>query len=180
MRIPRAAAVAVALTVVLLVACGSSPTPRPGVDGFAQDADFSLSIHADRASYRTTDPIVVTAELAFLGLAPDVKVYGDTGLVGFGVKQLDGHLEMGPASDLVCAEKDIGRLTPVHVPFQKSGGFSADQPDGPFWQAYFADPVLHLPAGTWRITAVTGLMTGKDCSPPNHNLTAGVTIQILP
>lgn len=178
MRIPGA--VAVALTVVLLAACGSSPTPRPGVDGFAQDAEFTLSIHTDKATYRTTDPIVVAADLAFIGLAAEVTVFGDQGLVGFGVKQLDGHLEMGPASRLMCAQQKIGRLTPAHVPFQKSGGFSVDEPDGPFWQAYFADPLLHLPAGTWRISASTGLMTGKDCSPPTHDLTAGVTIQVLP
>lgn len=180
MKFPGAVTFAVALTVALMAACGSSPTPRLGVDGSAQDAEFSLSLHADKATYRTTDPIVVSADLAFLGLAPDIAVFGDTGLVAFAVKQLDGNLEMGPASDLMCAQQKIGRLTPLHVPFQKSGGFSGEDPDAPFWRAYFADPVLHLPAGTWQISAVANMSEGAGCTPPDHDLTASVTIQVLP
>ena len=166
--------------VVLLAGCGSAPTARPGLDGSAQDAEFGLRIHADRASYRTTDPIVVDAELSFLGLAPDVTVFGDTRIVGFSVTQLDGHLRTEPMSDLMCVEQKIGRLTPLHVPFQKSGGFTGEDPDAPFWRAYFADPVLHLPTGTWRISAIADFQTGERCNPPDHSLTAGVTIQVVP
>ena len=179
MRILRAV-VAASLVVATLAACTSSPTPRPGVDGSAKDAAFGLRIHADRATYRSTDPIVVEAELSFLGLAPDITVFGATGLVGFGVRQTDGHLRMEPAGDLVCAEQKVGRLTPLHVRFAKSGGFSGEDPDAAFWQAYFADPVLHLPAGTWQLSAVADFQTGDRCTPPDHSLTATVTVQVLP
>jgi hypothetical protein len=167
--------------VVLLTACGSAPTPPPGLDGSAQDAAFSLVIHADKASYRTTDPIVVSAELAFVGLAPDITVFAIfPRVVAFRVVQLDGQRKTDPVSDLMCTEQKIGRLTPLHVSFQKSGGFFGEDPDAPFWRAYFADPVLHLPPGTWQIIAVANFSEGASCSPPDHALTATVTIQVLP
>jgi hypothetical protein len=178
-RIARAAAV---LLVVIPVACGIAPTRQPGMDGSTKDAEFELRIHADKPLYRTGEPIAVDAELVFTGLAPDTSVAGlFPRIVAFGVKQLDGHLATSPVSDLMCtAVHGISRLAPLHAPFRKSGGFTGDDPDAAFWRQYFADSDLHLPPGTWQISAFANFSTGDACTPPLHSLTAAVTVQVLP
>ena len=55
-----------------------------------------------------------------------------------------------------CAQHDYTRGVPVPVPFRKSGGFSEDDPNADFYRVYFADPVLRLPSGRWRIGASAG------------------------
>lgn len=179
---PRSvAAFTVAVLVAALIAgCGSPSVPGLNLDGTAQDAEFGLRIHADKAEYRTGDAIAIDAWLSYLGQGPDVVVFGPSGLVGFGVKQLDGRLHMEPASDLVCARQVIERATALRAPFAKSGGFTAEDPDAALWRAYFADPALHLPAGHWQITASAEFYTGDGCSGQAHRLDASVTVVVLP
>ena len=165
----------------LITACaGPAPVPVPNVDGNAQDEEFGLRIHASQAVFRSSEPIVVDATLSYLGRAASADIYGDSGVVGFGLKQLDGRLHMSAVSDLMCTATRVDRLVPVHRPFSKSGGFTGEDPDAAFWRAYFADPVLHLPPGTWQITAYAGFTTGEGCSGPQHALTATVPVLVIP
>jgi hypothetical protein len=45
---------------------------------------------------------------------------------------------------------------------------------------YFADPVLRLPAGHYRIHAITGFFVGDCGAGLEHRLDASVDIQVLP
>ncbi len=166
-------------------ACGPGPTdgtPAPGgiVDSQAQDGAFRVTIHAERPTYRTSEAIGISATLTYAGPEPTVVVLGSgSGLVGFAVRQLDGHLRMGPAWLQSCRTYSMGRGAAVAVPFVKSGGFVPSDPDGPFWQAFFADKELHLPAGTWQIDAVLDANLGS-CGGEQHPLTASVIVRVEP
>ena len=172
---------ALLLLVGLISACvGPAPVPVPNLDGNAQDEEFGLRIHASQAVFRSSEPIVVDATLSYLGRAASADIFGDSSVVGFGLKQLDGRLHMTAVSDLMCIPTRVDRLVPVHRAFSKSGGFMGEDPDAAFWRAYFADPVLHLPPGTWQISADASFTTGEGCSGPRHTLTATVPVLVIP
>ena len=68
----------------------------------------------------------------------------------------------------VCAADSIRRDTPLSFPFEKSGAI------GPSFDAvWFGDPVLHLPAGTWRIKAYTTISTDDGPPPSDGSFACG-------
>jgi len=183
---------AIAVLLLLAAACAPGPsvttpvptaaTPGPSavLDGSAEDGTFRVTIHAERPTYRASEVIGISATLAYIGAAATVDALGSgNGLVGFGLRQLDGHLRMDPLWEQSCRTYPMKRDAVVAVPFAKSGGFIPTDPDGPFWQAFFADPVLHLPAGTWQIDAILDAYLGA-CGGEHHALTASVTVRVEP
>jgi hypothetical protein len=109
-------------------------------------------------------------------------VTGPSGsLVAFRVKQVGGPVDAGPGWGAQCW---IHRLAPgevVDVPFEKSGGFEADGPRAEFWQEWFEDPELRLPAGRYEITAyLRHGARGSRCGGPRDTLSASVAIEVVP
>lgn len=145
------------------------------------DGEFRLTIEADQDRYRAGQPIEVHATLTYLGPAEVARAFGSgSGLVGFGLRHEELGIVIGSASTTDCRPYDLAREEPVEYPFAKSGGYSPDEPLAPFYEAYFADPELRLPAGTWTISAGAGFYTGADCGDVQHSLGASVTVVVEP
>lgn len=53
-----------------------------------------------------------------------------------------------------------------NYPFKKTGGWSGDDPKADYWKAYFSDPELRLPAGTYEIRAFCDF-SFSDAAPVN-------------
>lgn len=165
-----------------------SPTGPEIVTGSpvtAQDDDgvFRLSLEARQDRYRAGQVIDVMAMLTYLGPDPSTVALGPgTGLIGFGIESDDPAIRISPAFTSDCAPWKFTRDEVVVYPFEKSGGFGEDEPLASFYRAYFADPELRLPAGTWRIFAGGGFYEGADCGDafPYHSLSASLTIVVEP
>ena len=94
----------------------------------------------------------------------------------FGIRErVFGGINLTPASDLMFDHSTLTRDVPLTKPFAKSGEFSGDDPAAPSFRAFFADPILRLPAGTWHIYALAA-----SCSPaPLHfDLEAEIEIAV--
>jgi hypothetical protein len=65
------------------------------------------------------------------------------------------------------------------VPFEKSAGWSQDDPNADFYRDWSADPLLHLPAGTWLVTAYSNFMVGGGCSGESVELQTSIVITIV-
>lgn len=163
-RLRGLAAVAAAGAIIAVVgACGAAPTPQPPnatepsgqpivMDG--RNAGFALSLRVGNDAVDAGAPIDIAAVLTWEGADPRAMIWGSGGgPVSFGLEQIDGDLQMDAVQTADCAQHEYARGVPVAIPFRKSGGFSADDPNAAFYRAYFADPVLRLPAGSWRVTA---------------------------
>jgi hypothetical protein len=170
-RVPFAA-----IVLALVAACGEAPTPSGPtgqpivVEG--RDAGFALSMRVGSDVVDAGAPIDVSANLTWEGAAPAATIWGSgSGPVSYGLEQLGGQIKVIGMYTADCAKHDYARLVPDAVPFQKTGGFSADDPNAGFFRTYFADPVLRLPAGHWKVTAIAnGYLKPCDMSAPQVDI----------
>lgn len=140
---------------------------------------FDLTIAGDKLEYRAGEPIEIEAFLKYQGPQPSVELSGVTSLVnGFGIKQLDGPLAMGPGWDEPCVRHQLRTGGPLRVPYIKSASWSDDDPNADFYREWASDPVLTLPAGTWLVTAYTEFVIGPDCAGPLVSLEASLLIVV--
>lgn len=168
MVIARRSVVGAASIVVALAACAAQPDPTPLMPPVgraeATGNGFRLSAVAASATVASGDPIEVTATLARTDPGPQDLTGSGSGLVFFSVTRLEDGLTSGPpGSRLDCRAYSLSPNEPMTVPFAKSGGFSPDDPNAAFMEAYFADPELTLPPGTWRIGVSAIGNLGREC-----------------
>jgi hypothetical protein len=170
--------VAVALVLLLVTAgCGAAPVPLP-VEVTDVDAGFRLTISAPRTLYRSDEPIDIGATLTYIGPEAVGQVTGSgSGVVHFRLEDLDGPLDMAPVITSDCARHRFDRGVPQQVPFQKSGGWSADDPNAAFWKAFFEDPVLRLQPGRWRVIAEASFVV-PDCGGEQQLLEAPLELVV--
>ena len=180
-------AVAAMLVALTAAACGGNPVPSlvaealPDGPQAASDAEgrFRLDFALARRTFTEADDIEGVATLSVLG--PGVGTIGASGggPISFGIAEVGGTRVMGPASNADCARFDIGDGSPLTSRIQKSGGWSGEDPHAAFYEAFFTDRELHLPAGTWDITAYASFSEG-DCGPNPHELSAPIRIEVVP
>lgn len=138
-----------------------------------------LDIAADGTTYRPNDLITAGATLTYSGAAERIRVVGSgSGLVGFGVQQLDGDLGTGPFRTDDCRSYELVSGQPLDVSFIKSGGYAYEDPNADFYRSYFATRrELRLPAGVWRITAYAN-MTLDHCGGNKVDLDSSITVVV--
>jgi hypothetical protein len=141
----------------------------PVVD-VAQDSAFRLELTTPRRTYKPTDAIEPVAVVTYLGPAAETSIHHGGSIVGFDIEEVGGPRTLYGGMPAVCATSMIRGDTPLTFPYIKSGSIG-----GVFDQAWFDDPVLHLPAGTWRIHAYTTVSTDDGPAPSDGSLTCGTT-----
>jgi hypothetical protein len=158
----------------------STTPPVAGVEGTDAEPLFKLRIRAESAVYRSGQPTQVRAWLTYTGPNAQEKLVGSgSGIILFSWEQTDGRLRQEAVATADCVPYTLAKGQARAVPFAKTGAFSGDDPDVAFWQQYFADPVLRLPVGRYRIHAITGFSVG-ECGGPEHRLDASIEILVLP
>jgi hypothetical protein len=165
-----------AAAALILAACSVTPTPTPlGSEtqpgpttpelaaGSVSGHGMTLSVTAEPAVVTAGQPIEVEAVVTNDGADPIVLSGSGSGIVFFSVTRLEDGLTLGDSlRTMDCAPHVIRE--PIVVPFAKSGGWSEDDPNADFLRAYFADPELRLPSGTWRIDITVLANIGQGCT----------------
>ena len=128
---------------------GPEPSPDAPVAAGTDDGVFRLDLTAPRAVYGPDDPIEAVARITYLGPNGETSMYHGSSPVGFTIQEIGGTRAMGGGMDQPCLSTAITKDVPLAYPLQKAG--SPDQ--GGFDRAWYLDPVLRLPTGTWRIRA---------------------------
>jgi hypothetical protein len=81
--------------------------------------------------------------------------------VGFALK--DGkYFDGSYAQNDVLMPTAFTKGEPARYDFVKSGGWSADDENADFYEAFFADPELILPAGEYEVSATLKYSTDPD------------------
>ena len=133
------------------------------------DGTFRLELSTEPKIYGPDDPIVPAATLTSIGPARQVRFGHSDPAVVFSIEEIggDGKQMSGGANDS-CSFTILNQEVPSPIPFVKSGQIGLG-----FDEAWFRDPVLRLPPGTWRIRVRLEAMV-PECSAgaEMHELTA--------
>jgi hypothetical protein len=157
---------------------GSAPAEPEPVTDAARDVAFALTLSVDRAAFRSSEPITVAATWTYLGPKGAERVFHAARPVGFVIEEIGGGRGMGGGMELPCLFTDVVAGQPVAVPFGKAGEVT-DDPSAGFDLAWYQDPVLRLPPGSWRIVAYLDVYLG-DCGGESHTLEAAVGVVVEP
>lgn len=177
---------------VVALACAAQPGPSssPNSGGGspasahaeATDGPFELAFMLRKTSWSASEPVEGTASLS---VAAPVEVGGSgDGLLGFNYDEIGGlgrHIEL--AETLDCGPYQLEPGQPVSASLKKAGGYDPAASDADFYASFFADPLVHLPAGNWTITALASFIDFSQdtgCHLPNHQLSAPITVHVLP
>lgn len=174
-----AAAIVVLVVSGVLLGC-APPAPSVAIEQVdrRQDGTFGLEIRTPRNRYSVTEAIPIVTNYVYLGPQARTIAGGAQSLVTFALEQIDGPLDMAGGSDLICVQHQLTARQPVAVPFLKTAGWSNDDPLAGFWRAYLADKELHLPPGSWRITASLDAIMAPDCVGQEHRVDASVAFVV--
>jgi len=150
----------VAIVVAVLVGgCSTDPSPdATPPTAVAQGQGFVLTMAVPTDHFAVGQAIDVRTTLAWTGPAPNVTIWG-SGMspVGFLFEELTGrHRKIGGLMTADCSQHSYVRGVATPIPLAKTAAWSGDDPDAAFFQEFTKDPLLHLPAGRWRITADLG------------------------
>jgi hypothetical protein len=167
---------------LLVGACGSPDGPSP-LDSRARaetvDGRFGLALELLRTSWSSREAIAGQAALVLLvGNGRTEIGASGAGPIAFSIVEVGGSRAMGAASTADCATHLLSATEPITTPLTKSGGWSQDDPNAAFYEAFFADPALHLPPGTWDITAVATFNDARGCEGASHDMSATVRITV--
>jgi hypothetical protein len=140
------------------------------------DGNYKLELVLPRLTWNVGDPISGTAILSLTDSQP-TKVTGASELIAFAFDEVGGIRHVAPIWAQSCVLYALDPATPQSVALDKSGAFQGNEPDADFLRSFFADPEIHLPAGTWDITAIASFSEGS-CGAPTHTIQATVRIHI--
>jgi len=179
-RLAVGAAAALALVVVLggLAIRGRPTTISPAgpVVASAEDASFRLDLTTPQATYGPEDAIEPVARVTYLGPRATETIFHAAYPIGFRIEEVGGQRLMGGGMDTPCLRTELAKGESAVLPFAKAG--SPDDPRQGFDRAWYEDPVLRLPAGTWRIIAYLDVFIG-DCGGERHQLTVENEVHVV-
>ncbi len=185
--VQRLATAALAFGIVL-GACAEQTPPSPvssSVDVAQRASDvqgaFQLTFELPRTTYRAGEAIEGQATLGVVGGSAVAFGSSGGGPFVFDVAEVGGLRRVGGAMTADCAPYRLEPGRPMVSAIIKSGGYSADDPEAAFAQAFLdGNPVVSLPAGDWRITAGASLVEGEGCSGASRSLAAPIVIHVIP
>jgi len=158
------------------------PASGAAISGAYSLGNFTLTITSPHSVWATGDAIGTQAVLSVNGVNGPVTLSGSgNGPVVFGLEQLDGTSKIDGiwSADCRLGGYSVAAGHPLQYEFSKSGGFDPKGPDGTFWRDFFADPQLHLPPGTWRLTAYASFSVGHTCTASPTSLSASIDITVV-
>ena len=156
---------------------GSTPSPTPAQVTDTQ-GKYRLVFELPKTDWPTSDAITGQSTLSVVGSAGvDFGASGQGPLV-FSFDEVGGsrHMEWVLTADCRTYRLDPG--APMSSPIKKSGGADPADPNYEFYRSFFADAPVHLPPGTWTITAVASLVDGAGCSGGSYTLKAAATVHV--
>jgi hypothetical protein len=142
---------------------------------------FELTFELPRTTYRAGEAIEGRATLGVIGDAAVAFGSSGGGPFVFDFAEVGGRRSVGGAMTADCAPYRLEPGRPMESGITKSGGYSADDPEAAFAQAFLdGNPVVSLPAGDWRITAGASLVEGEGCSGASRTLAAPIVVHVVP
>jgi hypothetical protein len=172
------------LVALVIAGCSAGPTtpadrlPDP-THSTIEDGRFQLTFVVARTTLRPGDAIEGVATLRLLQPGPGALSGSGTGVLAFSFHEVGGAgRTVDPVFTADCVPHRISVERPITSTIIKSGAVSGSEPDAAFKQSFLDDPLVHLPIGTWDITAQAGFVDGANCEGQGHSIRATVRVRV--
>lgn len=129
----------------------------PVTSDFTKD-DFHIAIIADKQIYHKNEKIKVYATFEYVGDKDEIKIWHGLPYLGFSIKDANGDYFMRSVQADALKSTIIKKNVVYKFDFQKSGGFSADDPKADFWRKFYSEKDLRMPVGTYTIIAAASFI----------------------
>jgi hypothetical protein len=112
---------------------------------------FEVKLFSDKEVYKSTDAIQIWATLEYIGDEDAITIWHGYPYMSFSLT--DGKdFNVEGITLLVSVSTEIEKGTVYRSYYQKSGGWDADGPDASFWEDFYKEKDLILPAGDYTVT----------------------------
>lgn len=154
-----------ALILLLLSGCNYNTAIAPGVDSEPlgdlltdwviltnEDELFRLTVYIERLEYAPDEEIKMHSTLEYIGEETSIDTWG-------GDPHFIYTIHKGEIAYCSGFWNDVAILTTfkkneaITYPFHKSGFWNADDPKAVYWESFYKDPELRLPAGEYVFCA---------------------------
>lgn len=139
--------------------------------------DFELKLFADKKSYTTEDAIQIWATLEYVGEKDTVTIWHGIPYISFSLTDgADFNVDGMIFTVLTSTELNKGEV--YHFDYAKSGRFSADDPDVEFWEKFYQEEDLKLPAGTYAVSVRGAFSLSEDVVNNDSELSCQLQIEV--
>lgn len=146
--------------------------------GIEANEEFEITLYVEKDRFTADEAIGCYATLEYIGDDDSITVYSGDPLLGFGLKD-DTYFDGGYTTNSVLMPTTISKGEVVRYEFTKSGGWSADDPLAEFYEVFYNEEALILPAGVYEISATTDYsLDENDMVGTKRTLTAKATVTV--
>jgi len=118
--------------------------------------DFEMNFYSDKKIYKTTEKIKAWSTLKYIGKEDNIKIYHASSYMLFSIIGKD--FRMDPTVNSIATSSSLEKNKLYYFDFQKSGGWSADDPKADFWEKFYQEKDLLLPEGEYTLIAHGGFL----------------------
>lgn len=139
--------------------------------------DFCLKLYADSRIYRTDEAIQIWATLEYVGDEESVTIWhGDPYIVFSITDGADFHVS-GFVHDILTSTV-LEKGEQYQFDYVKSGGYDTLASDADFWEKFYQENDLKLPAGTYTISASGAFYLSEDLSSAEQGPSCALQITV--
>jgi len=136
-------------------------TATTQIEAEATENDFSLKLYADNSVYSTDETIKIWASLEYVGNLNSITIWHGDPYIVFSITDGAGFNSSGFINDILTStELKKGEL--YHFDYVKSGVWDTQGPDADFWENFYQEEELELPAGTYTISVDGAFYLSED------------------
>jgi hypothetical protein len=147
-----------------ITACGWKDVEiTSNIEVSSQDEIFDIRLYVDKEKYSVDEAINCYATLEYIGDKDSITVYSSSPLVVFALEDDKYfHGDYAVNDELITTTFQKGQI--VRYDYMKSGGWSADDENATFYEKFYAEKQLILPANSYKISVIV------DCSMDINNM----------
>jgi hypothetical protein len=127
----------------------------------ARNENFAIKTYIDKLEFNENEEIKLYSTIEYIGENESIRIWSGEPyfhyLIHDGSKYINDSVVLDVLKETVLKKGEV-----YTIPFAKSGGFTQEDPDAEFWEQYFAEKELKLPAGDYTFTAVTDFCLDMD------------------
>lgn len=127
----------------------------------ARNENFAIKTYIDKLEFNENEEIKLYSTIEYIGKNESIRIWSGEPyfhhLIHDGDKCINSSVVLDVLKETVLKKGEV-----YTIPFSKSGGFTQEDPDVKFWEKYFSEKELRLPAGDYTFTAVTDFCLDMD------------------